>query len=205
MAQYAKEWQPKAMAVRQLSDDVYIYIENLKSDLKGEAGLHKEDYKEVFREDDMGPVERLFGEKGIGKDLYNKLENYEQRILAIDSIMTEKFKFDFISATRDFDDSKNKKKEFTDTYFSKLSVMAALVVLTKFENNVKVMEYEFVSYCFAKASPVIYNDDFNMRLAPLVSQSSRNLLPGEELEITAGIGTFSTAMKPVISINGIQI
>jgi hypothetical protein len=39
----------------------------------------------------------------------------------------------------------------------------------------------------------------------IVGQSSNNLMPGEELEINAGIGAYSKAAEPKISINGVSV
>jgi hypothetical protein len=56
-------------------------------------------------------------------------------------------------------------------------------------------------YCQSQIGKVeVVYDKFEI----LTSQSSNYLLPGQPLEIKAGIGTFSSAAKPTISINGVS-
>ena len=77
--------------------------------------------------------------------------------------------------------------------------VAALTMLSKFQNNVKNAESEIVTYCHNQigAVKVIYD-----QFAALVGQSSNYVMPGQEIQITAGVGAYSKAAQPQISING---
>ena len=44
-AYQAQRWQPRALEVRKLTADMYNYIDNIKSDLKHEAGIISNDTK----------------------------------------------------------------------------------------------------------------------------------------------------------------
>lgn len=194
-ADYASKWHAKALEIKMLSDRITNYIDNLKRELKIEAGLKLVEGREVFPEDNVTAVIHLFDEKGEGKGLYDSLEKYERDMLTIDSEINNEFKNNFISSTRIYPGKDN----FIQTFFANIPVIGALAMLSKFENDTKIMENQFVSYCHNKSSPVMIIDDF---VAPLVSQSSTNVKGGDEIEITAGVGAFSTVMKPVISIRG---
>ncbi|HEV8079218.1 MAG TPA: GldM family protein, partial [Chitinophagaceae bacterium] len=77
--------------------------------------------------------------------------------------------------------------------------VAALTMLSKFQNNVKNAENQVVTYAHNQigAVKVIYD-----QFAALVGQSSNYVMPGQEIEITAGVGAYSKAAQPQISING---
>jgi len=53
---------------------------------------------------------------------------------------------------------------------------------------------------FSQVNKVVYD-----HFTPFVKQSSNYLMPGEELEINAGVGAYSSAAKPQININGQSI
>jgi gliding motility-associated protein GldM len=94
------------------------------------------------------------------------------------------------------------KKEFTTAYFHMTPTVAALTILSKFQNNVKNSENQIVSDIHSKIGEVKLKID---RFAPLVGQSSNYLMPGEELTVTAGVGAYSSAALPVITINGSSV
>jgi gliding motility-associated protein GldM len=91
------------------------------------------------------------------------------------------------------------KKDFTQSFFHMTPTVAALTMLSKFQNNIKNAESGIVTYCHNQigAVKVIYD-----QFAPLVGQSSNYVMPGQEVEITAGVGGYSKAAQPQISING---
>jgi hypothetical protein len=77
--------------------------------------------------------------------------------------------------------------------------VAALTMLSKFQNNVKNAENQIVTFCHNKIGEVAVRPD---QFSILVGQSSNYVMPGQEVEITAGVGAYSAAAAPKISING---
>ena len=198
-AEKAKLWQPKAEAAHKLSDDMYNYIDNLKMDLKKEADLKMVDGKEQFREDNLDAATRLFDTKGKGKDLEQKLKDYKEAMLNIDPEIRKQFEASLPVEVTPPVAQDGTKKDFTTSFFHMTPTVAALTILSKFENNVKNSENQVVTYCHNQigAVKVIYD-----QFAALVGQSSNYVMPGEEVEITAGVGAYSKAAQPTITING---
>ena len=60
----ARLWQPFALSAQSLSNNLDGYINNLKSELKKESGLHMEDGVEKFREDNIDAPSRMFDMPG---------------------------------------------------------------------------------------------------------------------------------------------
>jgi gliding motility-associated protein GldM len=78
--------------------------------------------------------------------------------------------------------------------------VAAITILSKFQNDVKTSENKVVNFCHQQVGQVVVRFD---RFEPIIGQSSNYLMPGQAIEIKAGVGAFSNAAKPTISIGGV--
>ncbi len=195
----AKVWEPLAMKAKALSDEMNSYIDGLKLDLKNKAGLKVKDGKESFKEDNLDASTRLFENDGKGKELEKKLNDYKAAMLAIDPAIQAEFSGSFPVSTETTKGQEGKTKDFTTTYFHMTPTVAALTMLSKFQNNVKNAENQIVTFCHNKIGQVEVHMD---QVGVLVGQSSNYLMPGQELTVTAGVGAYSSTVKSNISING---
>ena len=210
-AEKAKPWNEKANQAKKLSSDLSSYIDQLKIELKAEAGskMVEKDGKmvEEFKEDDLEAATRLFGNEKGGKnkgvELKEKLNAFRESMLAIDTSIAKEFSNVFPVEHQDkVKGQDGKEKDFTVAYFHMTPTVAALTLLSKFQNNVKNGENQVVTYCHNQVGAVkVVYDQF----AALVGQSSNYLMPGEELEINAGVGSYSKAAQPQISIGGSSV
>ncbi|MBA2563476.1 MAG: gliding motility protein GldM, partial [Chitinophagaceae bacterium] len=193
----AKIWQPKADMAQKLSEEMNAYLENLKITLKQEANLKIMDGKEDYKEDDLEASTRLFETKGRGKELETKLRAYKEAMLNIDPQIRKEFE-----KSLPIDMTPIADKDFTTAFFHMTPTVAALTMLSKFQNNVKNAENQVVTFAHNQigAVKVIYD-----QFAALVGQSSNYVMPGQEVVITAGVGAYSKAAQPQISINGAGI
>jgi gliding motility-associated protein GldM len=90
-------------------------------------------------------------------------------------------------------------KGWTTNYFHMTPTIAALTILSKFQNDVKNSEAAITDYCHQKIGQVkVVFDEFQA----LAQASSNYVMPGDDIEITAGVGAFSAAAKPKITIGG---
>ncbi len=199
-AKDAAVWEPIAEKAQTLSDQVYNYIEGLKLQLKQEAGL---DSKGDFSESNLEAATRLFDTKGEGKVLESKLLAYKEAILDVDKDVQQpagNFVRDKFGSTLPIDVTPvGNAKDFTSSFFHMTPTVAALTILSKFQNNIKNSENQVVSFIHSKIGAVIVKYD---QFAALVGQTSSYLMPGDKLTITAGVGAYSAAAQPVISIGG---
>ncbi len=196
-----KFWQPKAIKIKEFSDSMLNYIKGLKEELVSEAGPAKPGDKEAF-ERNPTVTDHLFESHGKGKALFEKLVNYKRDVLSVDPKLNNTFKDNVTIFTKEFDQNENGAKEFSKIFFSKIPAIAAMAMLSKFENNVKITENHLINYCNSQMCVLnIIYDSF----APLVSLSSSYVKAGDKIEITAGIGAFFSAPNPKISISNIAI
>ncbi|HEV8082615.1 MAG: gliding motility protein GldM [Chitinophagaceae bacterium] len=201
-------WEPKAMAAKKYSESLSSYIESLKYDLKKGADLKmrwdkvKKDSVEDYRMDNLDASTRLFETNGKGKDLEARLQKYKQDMLNIDPSIKAQFEATFPVNIKPPLSQDGTEKDFTQSFFHMTPTIAALTMLSKFQNNVKNAESEIVTYCHNQIGAVEVHMD---QVGVLVGQNSNYLMPGQELQITAGVGAYSSAAAPTISINGSNV
>jgi len=204
----AKIWEPKAMTARQYSAEMVTYIDSLKLALKNAADLKMKwddkmkDSVEDFREDNLDASTRLFETKGKGPELKARLDQYKERMLNIDPSIRAEFQNIFPVNTLPPLSQEGKQKDFTQTFFHMTPTVAALTMLSKFQNNIKNAENMVVTYCHNQIGAVEVHMD---KTGVLVGTNSTYLMPGQQLEITAGVGAYSSAASPTISINGSNV
>jgi gliding motility-associated protein GldM len=80
--------------------------------------------------------------------------------------------------------------------------IAAVTILSKFQNDIKNSESRLVDYLFSK----IGEDDFKFdKIRPFVSLNSKNLMEGQTLTAQIAVGAYSSTVNPEIVVNGQSI
>ncbi len=212
-------WKPKADAVKKLSADMFTYIENLKQEMKKESKLKVEDGVETYSEDNLDAPTRMMDKNGKGKELYDKLGQFRKSVIAVlnpdDFNDNPTFKAQLIKDIASFEKSipidlavpkgqsgkeySNDAKGWTTNYFHMTPTVAALTILSKLQNDVKNSESQMIDYCHQQIGAVklIYN-----KFQAIAQANTSYAMPGDEIEIVAGVGAFSDAAKPRITIGG---
>ncbi len=154
---------------------------------------------EDFKVDNLDASTRLFETQGKGNILKGKLDAYKKQMLAIHPEINQQFAATFPVNTDPVKSQEGGTKEFTAGYFHMTPTIAALTMLSKFQNNIKNAENQVVTYCHNKIGAVEVHMD---QVGILVGQSSNYLMPGQELVVKAGVGAYSSASKGSLTING---
>jgi gliding motility-associated protein GldM len=214
-------WAPKATQAQKLSSDLTTYIDGLKENLINESSPQMKDGKREFSDGNLDAATRLFDTKGEGKVLYERLKKYKVDLLnLLDPSqypdLSEPVKADLKRAKDEFAlrlpldtripvsesgtaSTGDSAKDWTVRYFHMTPTIAALTILSKFQSDVKNSEASVIDYLYKQIGSVkLVFDQFK----PLVGTNATYLMPGDELEVTAGVGAFSAAAKPDIYING---
>lgn len=147
---YAKKWQPKALLIEANSNKIFQYLDSLKISLKVEAGIRLIDMVEQWKENDYKAVVNLFQKKGKGEELKKRILDYEMEVLAIDPKLDSIFKPTVNQTVLLTDIHQSKQKTFTEIFFGNIPAIAALGVLQKFENDIKVLEIQLITYCYVQ-------------------------------------------------------
>jgi gliding motility-associated protein GldM len=182
-------WQPKAKEVIAYTTDVYKFIDNLKRQLLAESK----------GDDDQNTVTRMMINEGHGQKLLVALRDYKNNVLK-DSAIRAQFEK---SLPISLDKPKNTDKpDWEKAYFYMAPTVGALSILSKFQNDIRNAENKIVTFCHEQVGKVELRFD---AFEAIVGQSSKYLMPGQELEITAGLGAFSRSKLPTVTINGSNV
>lgn len=187
-----------------------------------------EDGKEEFKEDDLDAPTKLFTEEENGKSegttLYDNMTAYRQQLLDVlnpasfpDDVRNNPILMaDIKKATAEFannlpvnlridsgklagNDMHDPKKNWAFANFHMTPTIAAITILSKLENDVKNSESQMVDYLHSQVGKVklVFN-----KFEPIAQASTSYAMPGDPIEITAGVGAFSDAAKPKVYVNG---
>ncbi|MDP9041839.1 MAG: gliding motility protein GldM [Bacteroidota bacterium] len=222
----AEIWAPKAKQIQSISSAMYKTIDGMKSFLilESQPDFDKEGKLVKYNDANLDAATRVFDKDGKGKILYDSLAAYKQQMLAVlnpnapDIARNPVLQKEVARAQADFEKqlpldlsvpqsqtgaaaSNDKTKDWVTNYFHMTPTIAAITILSKFQNDVKNSESQMVDYCYKQIGSVkvVYN-----QFEAFAGTNATYLMPGDELEIQAGIGAFSAAAKPDISINGVR-
>lgn len=188
----AEIWAPKAEQAKKLSADMMTYIEGLKKELKTASHLTIEEGVEKYKEDDLNSTSRIFDKGGKGKELDERLKAYKTALLGIDPLIKEQFQTTLPVEVVE-------GKDGTTPNFRMMPTVASITLLSKIQNNIKNAENQVVTFAHNKIGEVALRMD---EAAVLVGQSSNYVMPGEEVTITAGVGSYSSQGGTTINIGG---
>src|SRR5579875_406838 len=200
-SEQAKRWYPIAEQVQNYTRNIYAYIDGIKGKILSESGYDPASGN-AKGEDNLEVATRLLAEGTEGKNLYNQLKDYQTRVLNIDPTVKEEFGNNLpidLSVPKTQSKSNN---TWQTAYFHMVPTVAALTILSKFENDVKTTENRIITFLHNKIGKVELIPD---TYAAVVGQSTSYLTPGQDLEITAGVGAFNKKVAPQISIGGTPV
>jgi gliding motility-associated protein GldM len=200
----AEVWMPKAEQAIQLTKSLFDYIEELKTKMKVGAGFNPSDPNSSFKEDNIDVATRIMDKQGEGEKLRTKLAEYKKAMLALDPEVAKMFENN-LPINTEIPKLKNTslgKVTWASAYFHMTPTVAALTMLSKFQNDVKTTENRFVNEFHNRVGQVVVRFD---AFEPIVGSSTSYLFPGQELEITAGLGAYSKTKLPTVSIAGAPV
>jgi hypothetical protein len=180
-----KVWFAKAIAIRDISNEMCRQMEDFKKKLfTGSIN------KNIALRSVAGMDEEL-------KKVVDKLMNYNRNLLAIDSGLNRAFS-NYVS----FDDDKGSSGLIfypINLFSTIITVSEAIYLLNQFENNIKITENRMVQFANNKCSSrILVFDSYSV----IIGINSMQAGPGTRLEIEAGVGAFCKKCNPEIIIGG---
>ena len=198
----ATPWLAKANQVVSTSKTLYDYIGSLKNKILTLAGGSASDPTKSFKEDNLDIVTKMMVKDGEGKKLYAALAKYKTDVLGIDSAIKIEFEKSLNIDLTNPPSRDGKTRDWEVAYFHMVPTVAGLTILSKFQNDIKTAENKVVTFCHQKVGEVkVIFDTYTA----IVGQNSNYLMPGQDIEIKAGVGAFSKAAQPAISIGGSSV
>jgi hypothetical protein len=182
-------WFEKAQSIHKLATETYEYIDSLKRALpNASSGIY-----EIMLENDKG------------KRLYDMLSQCRMKSLAVDSAITEEFKYMKVITTKSFDSPSEKGKDFTKYFFKNVSFQQAIGVLTKFQCDLRSAEYQMISFCYRQTAEVIY--DCRLNFPKIIAfHTTKTVKPNASIEIVVQLDDeYFKGTKPMITLDGMPL
>jgi hypothetical protein len=182
-AKKAQIWYPRADLVSQRTNTIFEEIENVKNRL-------------LVITDPNGELNQVKNITGEIRKLGKELTVYNNNLMEIDSQFSQIFP-DPIK----MDGEGSSDLRFFPTYlFSKnITVRVAVSLLNQIQTNVKIIENRMIQFCYNKIGD---NSDYFSVYSAIIAINTMRAEPGARLEITAGVGAFSTKAQPKVTIDG---
>lgn len=171
----AEVWLEKASIVRKISNDAYKYLDSIKQTVVSKKSSTIS--------------------KTIANSILNRLKEYETRLLGVDLKINNALKDDIVITPFYFDSgNQNTNNNFFDLFESENEI----AVINMLINRVVLAENKVVFFC---DNNVTINDNFFSTYSCIIATSTSYVKGGEEIEITAGIGSFTNPNNTEIIIN----
>lgn len=221
-ADQAKTWMPAAMQVKSMAATFTTWLDSLKEKLINESSPSMKDGRREFADGNLDAATRIFDVQGQGKILYDSIGKFRKDLLNILNPnnfpgISDKVKQDLLAQQAEFakrlpvDNRIPPSQEgnevvgsdsahiWTIRYFHMTPTIAALTILSKFQSDIKNSESQVVDFLHKQVGEVkiVFN-----KFEPLVEANASYVMPGDAVDVTAGVGAFSDAAKPEITING---
>jgi len=196
-AEKAKIWYPKAQQVQQISKDAYSFIQDLKNDIIKKGGGDVD--SRSFKADNLDIATRMMIDQKKGVELKKRLEEFKKKVLEVDPAIAKEFEKTLPITTEIPKQQSKSNNTFERAYFHMVPTVAALTILSKFQNDIKTSENKIVEYCHNQVGAVVVR--FNKYVGFAATDKSY-VMPGEKMKISAGIGAFSDKALPQITIDG---
>ena len=201
--QKVKPLKDKADAVKKMSQVAYNDIETIKQRIVTQSGGRDENGN-IRGEDNLDAATRVMENKGEGPKLKKELEGLRQKYL---SYVDPSKRADFaktLPLKMDIPHTNNpeNKNNWTAFYFDMTPSIAAVTMLSKFQNDIKNAESLVIDELLREINA---NDIKFDKFAAIVSSKSSYVMKGQPFEAQVRVGAYSSTVSPVITVNGQKI
>lgn len=147
---------------------------------------------------DVENVKNKPGDLEGWQKLYKGLDVFKEAALDIDVKLRSNFNKQADQILSPFDSVKTRESDI-DFFFKNSSAESKKLLIAKIENSIVLLEDSVAGFCYENT---FFNRDFITITVPLINQNKSFFKPGEELEITVGVGAYSVMARPKVHIDG---
>lgn len=198
------EWYGKALNVREMSDSLYNFAEELKQLIAIEADGRNANVNNIHNREDLEAATQvmLHPIHGKGGQLYNAINSYRDQILTMVSDETQR---EIIRGNFSTDVPLNAGslgKNWQEYYYENMPVAAAITMLGKLQNDIRYAEGE-VLHTLVKNIDV---GDLRVNaINAYVIPTSQNVVQGGNFSARIIMAAVDSTARPSIYIDGKKI
>ena len=199
-----KEWFEKATQVKEMSDSLYNFAQQLKEAIVREADGKDGDVKNIENKDNLeaAGIVMLAPGTGKGKKLYDAINRYRERILTMVTDEHQKKIIQSNLATVVPKNSRTLGKNWQEYMFENMPVAAAITLLSKLQSDVRYAEGEVLH---TLVSNIDMKDIRVNKLDAFVIPEKTTLYPGERFNANIVMAAVDTTQQPEIYVNGMRV
>src|SRR5574344_589267 len=199
-----KAWFEKAKMVKDMSDSLYNYAQELKWRIAKTADGEKANLSNIENKDnlDAASTVMLAPYTGQGKKLFNAVNSYRESIL---TMVTDPMQHKIIERNLSTALPKNAHtlgKNWQEYMFENMPVAAAITLLSKLQSDVRYAEGEVLH---TLVSNIDMKDIRVNKLSAFVIPEKTTLYPGERFSANIVMAAVDTTQQPQIYVNGQRI
>ena len=194
-----REWFEKATSVKNMSDSLYNFAQELKVAIVKEADGAKGDIYNIENKDNLEAASHVMLAPGTGKGrkLYDAINSFRNRIL---TMITDPEQKKIISSNLSTQLSKKAHamgKNWQEYMFENMPVAAAVTLLSKLQSDVRYAEGEVLH---TLVSNIDMKDIRVNKLAAFVIPNAQTLVRGDKFSARIVMAAVDTTQQPQIYI-----
>jgi gliding motility-associated protein GldM len=197
----AGEWYEKGKQVKDRSDSLYNYAQDLKNRIVVKADGKKGDPEHLKRPDDLNAAYEVMFEHGKndGARLKSQIDSYREYIATLVTNSSVKNIIETNLSTEPSEKAKENKQTWEESMFWRMPVAASVTLLTKLQNDIRYAEG-------AVLSELLNNVDIrDFRVNTVVAKVipvSQTVMRGSSYQADIGLFAQDSTQRPKIFVNG---
>lgn len=202
--QKVREWFEKATAVKQMSDSLYNFAQELKVEIVREADGPDGDLHNIKGKDNLEAASHvmLAPITGKGRKLFNAINSFRSRIL---TMVTDPEQRKIIASnltTKVPHNARTLGRNWQEYMFEDMPVAAAVTLLSKLQSDVRYAEGEVLHTLVAN---IDMKDIRVNKLSAFVIPESRTVISGDMFSAQIVMAAVDTTQQPEIYVGGRRI
>ncbi len=197
-----QEWYDKAQGVKEHSDSLYNYIQELKVKVVRAADGPEGNPTEIKHKDENNVGGQVMILQGNGKKLKEAIIEYKKYLLSLmdakDTTGELAHSLDSTFDVRDVRSEDGSMVPWEFAMFDQLPLIAVVANMSKIQNDIRMTENSFLSYLLEKIGAGEWK--FN-KLEPIVYAEKGYVLQGEPYEAKIFIAAYDTTQQPIIVLD----
>ena len=199
-----RQWFEKASQVKQMSDSLYNFAQQLKEAIVREADGKDGDVLNIKNKDNLEAASHvmLAPSTGKGQQLFTQINSFRDKIL---TMVADEHEKEMIRANLSTDLPKGAVtmgKNWQEYMFENMPVAAAVTLLSKIQSDVRYAEGEVLH---TLVSNVDVKDLRVNKLTAFVIPESRTVISGDQFQAKIVMAAVDTTQVPEVYVGGRKI
>ena len=202
--QKVRQWYDKSQEVKQLSDNLYNLLDELKLAIVQEADGKDGDVHDIRNKDDIEAANQvmLAPGRGRGKELFDEITAYRNKMLQMVTNYRQKKTIASNLSTDLPDNAQTMGKNWQEYMFESMPAAAAVTLLSKMQSDVRYAEGEVLH---TLVSNIDVKDIRVNALNAFVIPNSQTIVRGDKFSARIVMAAVDTTQQPQIFIGGKEV